>query len=719
MQRSEIGDYQVIKQIGQGPLGTVLLVMHRFMRRQFVLKVLPEELSQDRNFMQRFQDQVGNLSTLEHPNLVKIHNISYADGLYFLVTDCIVDELGETANLGQFLKGIDGNLSSAQIRSILTQVAGALEEGHSRGLVHGGIKLNNILISSKGSFKASVSDFGLTAIVGPGAVLLRSLKAVAEAHGCLNQLFPSNHDKERYPIPPVDSNKMTSISRSFLQTFAFLSPEQKQLRTLTPQTDAYAFGVLAYVLLTKQYPEGRYPKPSVIRGGEAREWDDLIEQCLSIYPEARPKSLVTAVDHLTIPSTSTFTPIPAPIITQPIAREPIRMEKIITVEAEEEVEAFETFDDQTPFTEEIEDVDEFIEEEKFVAVSQQRNFAQSNAQESASSATFAPTAIRMAPPSPQRINPSIQQRVQAQPVYIKSNDLKADLKGGEPKVADLKPIFQESEVARPEFDPDPMSAFRIDTTVKHYTPQEKGNVQIEPLLSDMVIIRGGNYIRGGTEGGRDEMPRHEVQLSSFALDIHPVTNEQYIRFLEVLGGEKDVNNNDVIRYRDSRIRKSGGKLLIESGYSKHPVVGVTWYGAVAYAKWVGKRLPTEAEWEVAAQGGEERRIFPTGDGVEKSQANFFSSDSTPVMSYPPFAFGVYDMCGNVYEWCLDWYDYNYYQVSVTEPDDPKGPLQGVYRVLRGGCWKSLPEDLRCSHRHRNNPGTFNSTYGFRCAADVM
>ena len=156
-------------------------------------------------------------------------------------------------------------------------------------------------------------------------------------------------------------------------------------------------------------------------------------------------------------------------------------------------------------------------------------------------------------------------------------------------------------------------------------------------------------------------------------------------------GRCDWHRHD--RLRDSRIKRLGGKLSVESGYAKHPIVGVTWYGASAYAKWVGKRLPTEAEWEVAAAGGLEDSLYPTGKNIERSQANFFSSDTTAVMSYPPNEYGLYDMVGNVYEWCQDWYEFHYYNVSLQEPNNPQGPVQGVYRVLRGGCWKSLKEDL--------------------------
>lgn len=281
----------------------------------------------------------------------------------------------------------------------------------------------------------------------------------------------------------------------------------------------------------------------------------------------------------------------------------------------------------------------------------------------------------------------------------------------------LKPVLKPQVVERPEFEPNPGQIFQQELIVAKYMPQAKTTLDVEPILSEMIVVPAGEYERGSSTGSRDEMPKHKVQLSAFALDVHPVTNEQFVRFLEVMGGEKDAQNNDMIRLKDSRIKRVAGKLMIESGYSKHPVVGISWYGAQAYAKWVGKRLPTEAEWEVASSCMK-AYPFPTGDSIEKGMANFFFSDTTPVMSYKPSEIGLYDMAGNVYEWCSDWYSVNYYEVSLQEPHNPQGPTQGVYRVLRGGCWKSLKDDLRVSHRHRNNPFAVNSTYGFRCAADA-
>ncbi|MEM1282156.1 MAG: bifunctional serine/threonine-protein kinase/formylglycine-generating enzyme family protein [Chlamydiota bacterium] len=669
MDQSKIlGDYNIIKQIGQGPLGSVYLAEHRFMKKHFALKVLPHELSSDRAFIQRFEDEVSKLSSLEHPNIVKVHNISYADGVYFLVTDCVVDERGETTNLAQYIISKREKLSESELYTLLEQVAGALDYAHDsgQGISHCGLKLNNILVSQKKSgVQLLLSDFGLTRIIGPGAVLNRTFKTVADALELGADISPPLGSSSLYPNPESPEEKLIPLQASFLQTFAFLAPEQKQINhpaSKGVKVDVYAFGILAYYLSTGKFPEGFIDMPSKCLPDFRWNWDSLVKNCLQCDPEKRVELLLP-----TLRSVSETVSVP------------------------------------------VSEVVELKQEAELVISKQQVMNSPPVVKATEPQQTAENFSVKVASPSPK---PAMQPVPAAS---VSSETAKAQQTQNPER---LRPVLHDAKLERPVTDPDPGAIFSIDSTVTHYVPEEKEVKDIQPILTEMVVIKGGAFSRGSSDGNRDEMPKHQVQVESFAIDVHAVSNEQFVRFLEVLGGEKDSFHHDVIRLKDSRIKRTAGKLSIESGYAKHPVVGVTWYGAVAYADWVGKRLPTEAEWEVASKGGNGEAFYPTGSEIEKSQANFFSSDTTPVMSYAPNAFGLYDIAGNVYEWCQDWYGYNYYETSVQEPDNPQGPVQGVYRVLRGGCWKSLREDLRCSRRHRNNPGTVNGTYGFRCAADV-
>jgi len=623
----QLGDYTILKQLGSGAFGAVYLAEHRFIKRTFALKVLPEEICADPGFMRRFEAQVAEIAALDHPNILKIHNLSYSDGRYFIVVDPHVDSLGETLNFDRFLELKGRSLKEEDWVDLLGQVASALDYANEAGVVHGGIKLTNILVvAAEKGVRLLLSDFGLTRLIGEGVAFLRLCEQIAKS-----LMLQSN------------SEKAAQSCRHFIRSFAFLSPEQKALtpEALTPKADAYAFGILTYYLLFRKIPEGCFDLPSRTLAEAKQNWDLLINRCLQTNPNVRPQKLMLAMQEY----------LGAPRI----------------------------FSNEMSTLSEIEPKIENILQMAF-------EFPQKTENEK------------------ENLAPSI---------------VESEISGTSPNdSATPKPVLKPQEIARPEYEPDPSAIFQRDMHVSHYVPNKVEIKEIDPLLSEMVVIPGGTYFRGSNEGARDEMPRHAVKLPSFALDIHPVSNEQFVRFIQAMGGEKDHNNNDIIRLRDARIKRSSGKLIIESGYSKHPVVGVTWYGAVAYAKWIGKRLPREAEWEAAASGGRENFLYPTGIEIERTQANFFSSDTTAVMSYPPNAFGLYDLAGNVYEWCQDWYAYNYYDASAVEPDNPAGPPQGVYRVLRGGCWKSLKEDLRCSHRHRNNPGAVNGTYGFRCAADV-
>lgn len=635
MNTENFGDYTILKELGQSSFGSVYLAEHRFLKKKYALKILPRELFSDPDAMGRVEKDIATLATLDHPSIVKIHNISSYEGRYFVTMDPIVDSQEETMNLDRFLELRGKTLTELECETILRQIASALDHAHQvrftddAFLFHGGMKLSNILIgkSDKG-IRVYLTDFGLSRMIGEEKVLSKLCENVEEA---------LNIDPDG-----VDDEKSWNQLRSFLRNYSFLSPEQKSiggLGTIDYKCDLYSFGVLSYFMITQRFPEGCFAFPSQFRQEYKLNWDHLIYRCLQSESLKRPSNLIQTMEEVLMKDV---------------------MEKVGWKDLEQTVEN-----------------------------TMQMSFEFSQAQ-AASNATETPT--------------------EEKEFAFSSSEAKS--------LEDLKPLIKPREISRPQYEPDPGAIFQREMSVSRYEPKKVEIREVEPIHSEMVVIPGGTYTRGSNNGARDEMPRHDISIPSFAIDVHPITNEQFVRFLLAMGGEKDCNNNDIIRLRDSRVKRSGGKLIIESGYSKHPVVGVTWYGAVAYAKWVGKRLPTEAEWEIAACGGLEDALFPTGESIERSQANFFSSDTTSVMSYPPNSYGLYDVPGNVYEWCLDWYAYNYYDTSIQEPDNPKGPPQGVYRVLRGGCWKSLKEDLRCSHRHRNNPGAVNGTYGFRCASDV-
>ena len=676
MKQRTFGDYNIIKQIGQGCLGNVYVAEHRFIKKQYALKVLPEELSKDKAFIQRFEKEVSVLAHLDHPHIAKVHNVSYSDGYYFLVMDCIVDNYSETTNLAEYLRVHQCKMQESEFVSILSQVASALDYAHQKKVsdhyfVHRGLKLNNILIGkSDGGLNVYVTDFGLAKIIGEGSILTRTYKILGDA------LCVDTGSSEKY-APSQDSSNVSKLHASFLQTFNFLAPEQKEVSSktpLTPRTDSYAFGVLAYYILTRKYPEGIFPMPSEILQELKLDWDTLFRKCLPFNPNIRTSNLSDMMNVLR-GSLKNRQPQQTQQQTQATIHQPQASQPDIAPT--------------------------YVEPTRSAQVTN----------------PYATETFTKAPEPPYRGVHEQQTKEGFSPAY---NPQVATL---EQEVApqamhEPKPVLNPGEINRPTYEEDPASIFHLETTVARYIPVENEIRNIEPILTEMAIVPGGEYFRGSNEGARDERPKHMVRLNSYAIDKHPVTNEMYIRFLEAMGGEKDVNNNDIIRLRESRIKRLAGKLTIESGYTKHPVIGITWYGAAAYSKWVGKRLPTEAEWEIAARSGFPDMGYPTGGDIERSEANFFSSDTVNVMSYPPNQFGLFDMAGNVYEWCQDWYDYSYYEHSFQEPGDPRGPQQGVYRVLRGGCWKSLKDDLTCSHRHRNNPGTVNRTYGFRCCADV-
>ena len=239
----------------------------------------------------------------------------------------------------------------------------------------------------------------------------------------------------------------------------------------------------------------------------------------------------------------------------------------------------------------------------------------------------------------------------------------------------------------------------------------------------MVLIPAGQFQMGSNDGWEDEQPVHTVHIDAFFMDKNEVNNAKYRVFiLENPGWQKSRIQS---RYHDGDYLALWSGNSYPSGKAKHPVTHVSWYAAMAYAQWAGKRLPTEAEWEYAARGGLAGKKYPWGDTISPNDANYNAGPHGA--PYAANGYGLYDMAGNVWEWCLDEYDEGFYLFSRNSRNPISGArtIQWILdnftsiptntsRVLRGGSWSSVAVDLRVAQRNGASPTFTRSTYGFRC-----
>ncbi len=264
MARYKLGEYDIVKELGRGGMGVVYLAEHQRLKKDYAIKVLPKKFAQENEMVQRFHTEARVMAELNHPNIVKVVNMSCESTTYYLVMDYVVSETGSPKNLHDYMREQGGKLPEEEAERIALEILSALEYAHSysskaapSGIIHRDIKPANVLLDEKGTVK--VTDFGLAKIIGGG-------------------------------YPAVTKRVTLTAEGVVMGTYDFMSPEQKEGKPADARSDLYAVGVIIYSMLTGKKPEGRFLLPSGIKPKLSKKWDIVVDKCLQNMPENRFQS---------------------------------------------------------------------------------------------------------------------------------------------------------------------------------------------------------------------------------------------------------------------------------------------------------------------------------------------------------------------------------------------------------------------------------------------
>lgn len=262
---NRLGEYKIIKELGRGGMGVVYLAEHQRLLKKYALKILPQAFSEDPQLVERFHNEARVMAELNHPNIVKVVNMSCEETTYYLVMEYVESETGAPKNLHQLMREYGGKIPENVAERIVLDILSALETAHERGIIHRDIKPANILLDKDGT--AKVADFGLVKILG-GDDRTATKRVTLTAEGLV------------------------------LGTYDFMSPEQKAGNPVDLRTDIYAVGVIIYSILTGRKPEGRFSLPSEIIPELSHKWDMIVDKCLQNLPEDRFQSATEVIQAI-------------------------------------------------------------------------------------------------------------------------------------------------------------------------------------------------------------------------------------------------------------------------------------------------------------------------------------------------------------------------------------------------------------------------------------
>lgn len=664
-----IGEYLILEPIGSGGMGTVYKAIHRRMKRIVALKVIRADLDQNPERLKRFEREVQTAARLSHPHIVTAYDAGESQGIHYLICEYIDGE-----SLTQLVRE-SGPLDFADALHCLQQIAEGLNYAHSQGVIHRDIKPANILVDDQGDLK--ILDMGLA------------------------RLQESSEDI----LTNGEQTELTS-SQIFMGTIDYMAPEQaRNTRLADHRSDIYSLGCTFYFLLTGKpvysgettverilaHKEQPIPRLSSVCNQVPTDFDAIFSKMLAKEPDERYSSVSDLLKDL-----QNFN---------------------LSYDAEQTamLPAAESADMQTEATTAAEAWASQTTREQ-PAVSDYTVMAGTTVQ-------------HQAPPAGRR---------------------RGLIWGGAAVAAAVLLMFlfrnpqrqlTEDSTAGP-LGTTPGQSGQLDagTLQAEYAKQvqlpaktsEKISGGPEPVMLNLTLIPSGEFVMGTDESDAIayDAPAHPVKLTRpFYLGTTEVSNQLFQSFVDETSYRTDAERAGGYGMTGGSWNRSGnyywnnlGELPVQK---TAPAVNISWNDAVAFCEWLSRktgaiyRLPTEAEWEYACRAGTQTPWF-FGDSPEgMAQYAWFQGNAEgkvyPAKQKQPNAFGLYDIYGNEWEWCQDFYAADYYRSSPSE--NPTGPTEGSERVRRGGGFQQ-PAGQMTSYIRGHGPPETPSRGAFRVVREI-